>query len=114
MDGVLPDDQRRGGGFTWPPPREGYVWEALQGAVVQAAILHRAGFPAFEWQDRALLRAAEWLYRQAAFPPSGDDEWQPYVINYFYGTDLPAPMPARPGKNVAWTDWTHAADLASR
>ncbi|MCI0394086.1 MAG: hypothetical protein L0322_04010, partial [Chloroflexi bacterium] len=25
IDGVLPDDQRRSGGFTWPPPQENYV-----------------------------------------------------------------------------------------
>ena len=28
IDGVLPDDQRRAGGFTWPPPKENYVWGA--------------------------------------------------------------------------------------
>jgi PKD repeat protein len=44
VDGVLPDDQRRSGGFTWPPPKEDYVWEALQGAVAQAVILDRAGY----------------------------------------------------------------------
>ena len=43
-DGVLPDDQRRSGGFVWPPTKENYVWEALQGAIAQAVILHRAGF----------------------------------------------------------------------
>jgi hypothetical protein len=33
VDGVLPDDQRRAGGFTWPPPKENYVWEAMQGVL---------------------------------------------------------------------------------
>src|SRR5262245_28417084 len=28
IDGVLPDDQRRAGGFTWPPQKENYVYEA--------------------------------------------------------------------------------------
>ena len=106
LDGVLPDDQRRGGGFTWPPPRENYVWEALQGALVQAVILERAGYPAFEWQDRALLRAVRWLHDVNGYPAEGDDQWQPHIVNHYYGTTFPAPDPARAGKIVGWTDWT--------
>ena len=108
IDGVLPDDQRRSGPFTWPPPRENYVYEALQGALAQAVILHRAGYDVWNWSDRALLRAYQWLYEQAQFPAAGDDEWQMHVVNYFYGTSFPAALPARPGKNLGWTDWTHA------
>jgi len=106
LDGVLPDDQRRGGGFSWPPPKENYVYEALQGALVQAVVLWRAGYDVWEWGDRALLRAALWLEREADFPAQGDDTWQPYVINHFYGADLRFESPSRPGKNVGWTDWT--------
>jgi hypothetical protein len=29
-------------------------------------------------------------------------------VNYYYGTAFPAPVPSRPGKNVGFTDWTHA------
>lgn len=108
IDGVLPDDQRRGGGFTWPPPRENYVYEALQGALVQAVILQRAGYDAFAWQDSALLRAFRWLHEQARFPPSGDDGWQVPLVNAFYGTSFPEPRPSRPGKNMGFTDFTHA------
>ncbi len=108
LGGVLPDDQRRGGPFSWPPPHENYVYEGLQGALAQAVILHRAGFDSFEWGDRALLRAFEWLHQHAAFPAAGDDQWQPHVINHFYGMVFPAPAGVRPGKNVGWTDWTHA------
>ena len=52
-------------------PGENYVWEALQGAFVQAWILHRAGYPALEWQDRALLRAVRWLHETAAYQAEG-------------------------------------------
>jgi hypothetical protein len=107
LGGVIPDDQRRGGSYTWPPFPENYVWESLQGAVVQAALLERAGFPAFQWEDRALLRAVQWLHDQVDYPAAGDDMWQPHLINYYYGTSFPAPIPARPGKNMGWTDWTH-------
>jgi len=109
VDGVLPDDQRRSGPFTWPPPKENYVYEALQGALAQAVILDQAGYDdVWSWGDYALLRAFSWLHEVADFPAAGDDTWEPYVINFFYGTDFPAPVPARPGKNVGWTDWTHA------
>jgi hypothetical protein len=108
IDGVIPDDQRRAGGFTWPPPKENYVYGALEGALVQAVLLHRRGHPAFEWEDQALLRAMVWLHEQAEYPAEGDDTWQPHVVNRFYGTDFPAEVPAATGKNVAYTDWTHA------
>jgi hypothetical protein len=106
IDGVLPDDQRRAGGFTWPPQKENYVYSALQGALPQAIMLHRAGYDVWNWSDKALLRSFQWLHQQASFPAEGDDEWQPHVINRFYATSFPAPVPAEPGKNVGWTDWT--------
>lgn len=107
IDGVLPDDQRRGGTFAWPPHKEPYVYGGLQGALSQAIILRQAGFDPFTWQDRALLRAFEWLHTQANFPAEGDDTWQPHVLNWAYQTTFPAPVPSRPGKNTGYTDWTH-------
>jgi PKD repeat protein len=107
VDGVLPDDQRRGGGFTWPPPKENYVWEALQGALAQAVILARNGYPdVWNWSDQALLRAVDWLHAECNYPAESDDTWQPHVVNYFYGSSFPAPVPSNPGKNVGWTDFT--------
>jgi Fibronectin type III domain len=106
IDGVLPDDQRRAGSFTWPAPKENYTWEAMQGALAQAVLLDRAGYPAFYWCDRALLRAVKWLTYVDSYPASGDDDWQPWVVNHYYGTSFPAHLPTHPGKNVGWTDWT--------
>jgi hypothetical protein len=105
--GVLPDDQRRGGPFAWPPPKENYVYEALQGAVAQAAMLERLGFDAWTWGDRAILRAMSWLHDEANFPAEGDDTWIPWLVNRAYGTNFPAPVPSRPGKALGFTDWTH-------
>ena len=114
IDGVLPDDQRRGGPFTWPPPKENYVWEALQGAVVQSALLERAGYDAWSWGDRAILRAVRWLHDEASFPAEGDDTWVPHLVNDAYRSEFPAPVPSRPGKAMGFTDWTHApADEAT-
>jgi hypothetical protein len=109
IDGVLPDDQRRSGPFAWPPPHENYVYGALQGALVQAVILHNAGYDVWQWGDRALLRAFQWLYGAAEYPAQGDDGWEPYLVNYYYAAGLPVPVPARPGKIAGWADWTHSA-----
>ena len=107
IDGVLPDEQRRAGGFQWPPPKENYVYEALQGILAQAIILSRVGYDVWNWEDKAILRAFEWLHEEADFAATGDDTWEPHVVNFYYGTHFPAPLPASPGKNVGWTDWTH-------
>jgi hypothetical protein len=107
VDGVLPEEQRRAGGFSWPPPQEDYVWEGLQGALLQAELLHRAGYPAYSWADHALGRAYRWLHQVAAYPAAGDDTWQPHLVNARYGTSYPAPIPARHGKNFGFTDWLY-------
>jgi len=107
IDGVLPDDQRRSGPFTWPPPKENYVYTALQGAVAQAAVLYRQGYDVWSWEDSAIRRAFEWLYNVADYRAKNDDVWLIYVINYYYGTDLPVEASNKPGKLMAWTDWTH-------
>jgi hypothetical protein len=109
IDGVLPDDQRRAGGFTWPPTKENYVWEALQGAIVQATLLSRVyGLLPFNASNRALHRAVTWLHEECKFPAEGDDTWIPHLVNWAYGSTFPAPIPSSPGKNMGWTDWTHA------
>jgi hypothetical protein len=107
LDGSLPEEMRRSGGFVWPPPKENYAWEALQGAVAQGVILHRLGYDVWNWQDRALLRAFLWLHQQASFPAEGDDAWQTHLFNFYYGLSYPADEGAGPGKNIGWTGWTH-------
>lgn len=110
LDGALPDDLRRGGSYHWPPAYTGYAWEGLQGATVQAELLERAGYPAWQWQNNALLRATQFLQRlnqeQGGWWATGDDTWQPWLINHAYGTSFPTEQ-ANPGKNMAWTDWMY-------
>lgn len=108
IDGVLPDDQRRGGGFTWPPPCESYVPGALQGALVEAELLTRAGYPAWEWSSRALYRAMNWYFNVAGCRLEGNDQFEPWLVNAAYGSRFPTVSPFGPGKNMGWTDWTHA------
>ncbi len=108
IDGALPEEMRRGGPFQWPPVETGYPWEALQGAVVEAEILSRAGYNAWEWQDQALLRAVQFLDTQgAAWEAMGDDEWTLWIIDAHYGTNFASNPQATPGKIMGWTAWTH-------
>ncbi len=109
IDGVMPDDMRRGDSFTWPPGETGYPWEGLQGIVVQAEILYRAGYDTWNWQDQAILRAVNFLY-DVGWKAEGDDEWSPWIIDYRYGTSFHESAPARTGKNMGWTDWTHSPE----
>lgn len=107
VDGAQPEEMRRGGKVKWPPKDTGYPWEALQGSLVQAEILSRAGYNTWQWEDQALLRAVKFLY-EIEWVASGDDQWQLWLINHVYGTDYEATTPARTGKNMGFTDWTHS------
>ncbi len=116
VSGALPEDWRRAGEFKWPPAISGYMWEGIQGYVVTAVILHRAGLVPFSAGDNAVVRAMDAMYGtgEAATnspvfrnPASGDDTWIPWVVNYYGGKSYPTTV-AAPGKNMAWTDWTHA------
>ena len=114
IDGVQPDDQRRCGGFNATNPCKGsYTWEGLQGLLVQAYILHRAGFPAFEWENQALLRAYQWLYGPNDNPASGDDKFQLALVDFIYGTNFWNGSTVGSGKNMGWTDWTHGPGRGS-
>jgi hypothetical protein len=74
--------------------------------MVQAEILERAGYPAWEWEDRALLRAVQFLHG-IQWEATRDDTWQVWLVNYRCGTSHAAAEKTRPGKNMGWTDWTH-------
>ena len=108
IDGALPEEMRRAGGFTWPPGETGYAWEGLQGAVVQAEILQRAGYPAWQWENRALCRAVKFLH-DIGWEADGDDPWQIPLVNYRCGTNFTASGIGSPGKIMGFTWWTHSA-----
>ncbi|HET9457351.1 MAG TPA: alginate lyase family protein, partial [Candidatus Limnocylindrales bacterium] len=107
IGGAIPDDMRRGGSFRWPPPETGYAWESLQGALLQAELLRAAGYDSFNWQNKAILRAVRFLYDRAKWPPTGDDEWQTWLIDARYGTSYRLAPPVRFGKNFGFTDWIY-------
>jgi hypothetical protein len=120
VDGVVVDDQRRSEKhrFRWPPKYTIYVYGALGGAVVQAGILQRFGFDTWHWSDEAIRRAVEWMFDNRDGKKKWDtcdDEDKRYVLDLVdraYGSDFVnrmncSPKPSGPGRNIAWTSWTH-------
>jgi hypothetical protein len=109
VGGALPEEMRRGCTFQLPPCHTGYVWEALQGAVAQAHMLSLKGFDAWNWSDRAVGRAAEFIWRldqqYGGWWAASDDRWVPWVINRAYGATFPTTPVTSPGKLMGWTDW---------
>jgi hypothetical protein len=106
VDGVLPEEQRRTGEFSWPAPCGNYPHGAMDGALLTAEILQRAGYPAYQWGSNALLRAERWL-QSTGCAPSGDNVWQLPLLDARYGTDYWNGAVVRPGKNFGWTDWLY-------
>jgi len=112
IDGALPDDMRRGGPFRWPPVYTQYPREALSGYVALAELLYRQGYDVYAWEDRALLRATRFLFELGRSFPH-EEWWEPgvpayWIINYRYSMSFPVEVGSRIGRNVGWTDWTHA------
>ena len=88
-------------------PRRTTCTRRSRAPLLQAELLSRAGYAAYQWGDTALARAFAWLHSQAAFPAEGDDSWQPHLVNARYGTRYPAPLPSRPGKGFGFADWLY-------
>ncbi len=109
VGGAMTEEMRRSGAFSWPAKFTDYAWEGLQGALLQAELLRRAGYDSWAWSDRALYRAVWYLYEQLGWSAQGDDEWQPWLINRRYGTSFPVKAPARTGKNFGYTDWLYGS-----
>lgn len=107
IDGFLPDDLRRGGPFQWPPVKTNYPWAALNGVVIQAELLHRQGYDAWNWSDQAVRRSVAALERLGWYVTGEDEEWLVHVVNRRHGTHFRTPAVAAVGKNFGWTDWTH-------
>ena len=94
IDGILPDDMRRGGAFSIPPRLTGYPWEALQGLMTAAWILERADLEIWSVADNALCRAVAILETTYAttfdsrWKASGDDVWMLPFVDRAYGSNF--------------------------
>ncbi len=117
LDGVVPDDMRRGGSFQNPPLHTSYPWEFLQGQIMGARILERAGMPIWESGDRAIYRVAYCLQIRfendyGGWAAAGDDEWMLPFLDEAYGTQWARQQPRlwEHGKNAGWGYVTLAPD----
>jgi hypothetical protein len=120
IDGIMPDDMRRNGVFSNPPPIAvtDYHWEVLQGVITGARLLERyhPDLSIWEIEDKAILRAVTILevdWRRdfnsegSDWAATGDDAWMLPFIDDVYGTDFTVNTadPIRVwnhGKNVGW------------
>jgi hypothetical protein len=110
VDGAIVNDQGRGGSFAWPPGYTQYPWEGLQGFYLQAEILTRMGYPAYDVMDKAPLRALDYQYYLSQEFGStwwNNEPWVVWVANKAYGKTYTTKETAGGGKNMSWTDWTH-------
>ena len=81
VDGIAPDDMRRGACVSETPAHTGYAWEFLHGELVGARVLDRMGYPIYTAADKAYKRAIsalmDRLYQLDTYwEAHGDDEAQ--------------------------------------
>lgn len=107
LSGAAVDDVRRGGTYTWPPNATHYAWGGFSAAAAQAELLYRAGYDAYNWQDKAILRGMKFLATAMASSESNATEWLPWLVNYRYKTSFSTQLPVGRGRLISFTDWTH-------
>jgi hypothetical protein len=113
IGGAIINDMRRGGDFQFAPGYTSYPWVGLEGFVPAALILDRAGYPAFEIADRAVLRTHEYLFD--LMRQTGETRWFDgkradevvHLVNVVYGKSYPTQSAVGAGRTVGYTDWTH-------
>lgn len=86
-----------------------YPWVGLNGAVLAAEIFYRQGYPAYEVGDKALLRAAAYLYqlslKDVGWYEPGTRKDAKYLLNTRYGIHYPLTLPVGSNGLVGFTDY---------
>lgn len=101
LDGCLAEEQRRQGSF--PALNCGnYCFGAMGQMILTAYLLQVAGYGAKDWTGSAVKRVALFLKRIGC-APSGDDRWEPDLLNRLYGERLLTPS-VGDGKTISCTD----------
>jgi hypothetical protein len=101
--------------FQWNPVYTSYPWVGLEGMIPAAVVLDRAGYPAFDVADRAVLRTHEFLWELRT--STGDTRWFDgtrsreivHLVNAAYHTSFPVNDVTGGGRTVGYTAWTHPA-----
>ena len=108
LSGAIIEDVSRGGAYAWPPRGSGitYMQESLQGLLVQAELLQRAGYEPYKWSGRGLRRIASFVSSYSGWNPSTASYHVPWILNARYGIRLPV-KGARYGRMFGFTDWLY-------
>lgn len=86
-----------------------YPWVGLNGAMLAAEVFYRQGYPAYDLIDKALLRAATYLYNLRPL----NTEWYDndtrkdakHLINKRYGVTYPLALPVGANGLVGFMDY---------
>jgi hypothetical protein len=113
IDGALVGDMRRGGVYQWQPGYTQYPWVGLEGLVPAAVILERAGYPALQAGNQAVLRTHDYLWYVRT--NTGDARWFDgvrsrdivHLVNVIYDKSFPINETIGGGRTVGYTGWTH-------
>lgn len=115
MDGAIGNDMSRGSEtYSCTPVYTQYPWTGIDGSVAAALVLERAGYPAFESQQKAIKRAFDYLWELRT--NTGEVRWfdgtkgveSIYVVNKQYNSNYLITGTSGNGRVVDWTNWTHA------
>lgn len=102
LGGAPVDDVSRA---SYPTPHGGYVTEALQGYAVQAMLLERQGYDAWDAGQQMVKRVADFQLRFGIFNSHQVGYHVSWMLNYYYrGSDYPT-EPAGFGRVFGYTDW---------
>lgn len=109
LDGVIPEDQRRTGEYSWPPAKGNYPWGALTATAVTAEILDHIDPNIGAWASRssAPVRAGRWLDGPDANPADGNDCPSTFLLNA-HGAGIRTCTTAV-AQDIGFTQWTHAS-----
>ncbi|HMJ04191.1 MAG TPA: hypothetical protein VK506_14715, partial [Conexibacter sp.] len=107
--GIIVEDLSRSAGSypRWDSSGIGYTHETLGAMLTTATLLDAVGRPPWEWSDRAILRAANWLNSVGRI--NGDwslNKWPAWVLNHVYGASFPTTR-ALMGRQIGFTDWLY-------
>jgi hypothetical protein len=105
VDGMPVDDASRQHAF--PTPHAGYVNEAMQGYVVQALLLYRAGYPAFEANSSQVRRVADYQVRAGIWNYHGTGYYAAWLVNWAYGAGYATRTPTNGGRVFGYADWLY-------
>jgi hypothetical protein len=116
LDGAPVEDLSRSSSYPVPDATGAmYAWESVRAMTLQAILLHRAGFDAWNVNDSQLARLVGYLRRTPAeisidgtlwgYDRYSHNGWPRWVLNRFLGTSYPVNRPADGDRAMGYSDW---------